>query len=94
MKPPPALPPRLSKVCRDVTGEAVLARAPRATVGEALREGLGFRERASAFERVGSERRGSRHRLAAQREGGDGQGEQERQEGRTVQAPVQHAGQP
>ena len=64
--------------------------AARAPLREARGQALQFGERGRAFERVGRERRGERQRAGAQREGGDREREQERHEGRAVQAPVEH----
>ena len=76
---------------RDVLGERVVAGAARAPVRETPRRGSAVRANARAPSNASGasvEVRGSGR--AAQRERGDRQREQERQEGRTVEAPVEH----
>ena len=85
---------RLRARLRDVARERFVAAAARAPLREVAREALQFGVRGRAFEGVGRERRGERQRARPERERGDRKREQEGHEGRSVEAPVEHAPRP
>ncbi len=75
---------------RDVSGQRLIAAAARRARGELARERVRFGECAGAFEGVRRERRAERAGAAGQRERGDRQREDEREERRSVQPAVEH----
>ena len=75
----------------DVGGQLAVAGAAGAAVGEARGEALQFGGRAGAVEGVGREVGGERRRAVGQREPGDREREQQRQEGGAIDSSVEHA---
>ncbi len=76
---------------RHMRRELLIAATAGAPIREACGQALQFGKRRRTFERFGGERRAESSRAGAQRERGDRQREQERHEGRSIQAPVEHA---